>query len=62
VPNVSDIILVDGGRTVQLTAQEDLAGVIQVAAAHHAVSLSAREPSLEEAFLRYYAPAEAGRE
>jgi ABC-2 type transport system ATP-binding protein len=61
VPNVSDIILVDGGKTVQLTAQEDLAGVIQVAAAHHAVSLSAREPSLEEVFLRYYAPEQDGR-
>jgi ABC-2 type transport system ATP-binding protein len=60
VPNVSDVALLDGGRTVQLTAREDLAGVIQVAAAHHATGLSAREPSLEEVFLRYYAPAQTG--
>ena len=61
VPSVSDVILMNGGNTVQLTAQEDLAKVIQVAAAHHAVSLIAREPSLEEVFLRYYAPEQDGR-
>jgi ABC-type multidrug transport system ATPase subunit len=54
--NVSDATLVNGGESVQLIAQADLAGVIQVAAQHHAVSLSAREPSLEEVFLRYYEP------
>jgi ABC-2 type transport system ATP-binding protein len=62
MPNISDVTLLNGGKTVQLTAQADLAEVIQVAAAHHAVSLSAREPNLEEVFLRYYAPAEAGGE
>ena len=56
LPNVSDATLVNGGEGVQLIAQADLAGVIQVAARHHAVSLSVREPSLEEVFLRYYEP------
>ena len=56
LPNVSNATLVNGGESVQLTAQADLAGVIQVAAQHHAVSLSVREPSLEEVFLRYYEP------
>ncbi len=62
LPNVSNVTLLNGGREMQLTAQEDLAGVIQSAAAHHALSLSAREPSLEEIFLRYYAPAPDGKE
>lgn len=56
LPNVRDVALVNGGESVQLTAQADLAGVIQVAAQHHAVSLSVREPSLDEVFLRYYKP------
>jgi len=56
LPNVSDVTLVDGGESVQLTAQADLAGVIQIAAQHHAVALSVREPSLDEVFLRYYQP------
>jgi hypothetical protein len=46
---------------VQLVAQADLSGVIQVAAQHHAVSFSAREPSLDEIFLRYYKPAPAAK-
>lgn len=54
LPNVSDVTLVNSGESVQLIAQADLAGVIQVAAQHHAVSMSVREPSLEEVFLRYY--------
>ncbi|MDQ2784239.1 MAG: ABC transporter ATP-binding protein [Chloroflexota bacterium] len=56
LPNVSDVTLMDGGESVQLTAQADLAGVIQIAAQHHAVALSVREPSLDEVFLRYYQP------
>ncbi len=56
LPNVRDVTLVNGGESVQLTAQADLAGVIQVAAQHHAVALSVHEPSLDEVFLRYYQP------
>ena len=61
LPNVSDVKLMNGGNTIQLTAQEEMSGVIQVAAAHDAVSLTARQPSLEEVFLRYYEPQVAGR-
>ncbi len=54
--NVSDVKLLNGGNTVQLTAQEEMADVIQVAARHQAKSMTARQPSLEEVFLRYYEP------
>jgi len=56
LPNVTGVILAHGGNAIQLTAQTDLSGVIQVAAQHHATALMAREPSLEEVFLHYYAP------
>ncbi|MFI5273628.1 MAG: ATP-binding cassette domain-containing protein [Ktedonobacterales bacterium] len=46
----------NGGHSVRLTVQGDLAAVLQVAAQHGAVNLSTREPSLEEVFLRYYTP------
>ncbi len=60
LPNVSDIKLLNDGKTVQLTAQEEMADVIQVAARHAATSITARQPSLEEVFLRYYEPDAAG--
>jgi ABC-2 type transport system ATP-binding protein len=56
LPNVSDVTLVNDGEGVQLVAQADLSGVIQVAAQHYATSISVREPSLDEVFLRYYQP------
>jgi ABC-2 type transport system ATP-binding protein len=56
LPNVSDVALANDGTTVRLTAQADLAGVIQAAARHCAVSIATHEPNLEEVFLRYYAP------
>jgi len=43
------------GHDLSLTVQGDLGPVIQVAAEHDLVTLSTREPSLEEIFLRYYA-------
>ncbi len=61
LPNVSEVALANGGKSVQLIAQADLAGVIQVAAQYHAVSLSVREPSLDEVFLRYYKPEPAAK-
>ncbi len=60
LPNVSDVKLLNDGNTVQLTAQEEMADVIQVAARHGAISITARQPSLEEVFLRYYEPDAAG--
>ncbi|MGA7672387.1 MAG: ABC transporter ATP-binding protein, partial [Nitrolancea sp.] len=56
LPNVSDVKLLNDGTTVQLTAQQEMADVIQVAARHQATSMTARQPSLEEVFLRYYEP------
>ncbi len=60
LPNVSDVKLINGDSTIQLTTQEEMSGVIQVAAKHDAVSFTARQPSLEEVFLRYYEPQSAG--
>jgi ABC-2 type transport system ATP-binding protein len=56
LPNVSNVSLADDGKTVRLTAQADLAAVIQAAAQYGAVSIATHEPNLEEVFLRYYAP------
>jgi ABC-2 type transport system ATP-binding protein len=61
LPNISDVKLIDDGDTVQMTVQDDLSAVIQTAAAHNAVSLVTRQPSLEEIFLRYYEPVPAGK-
>jgi ABC-2 type transport system ATP-binding protein len=60
LPNVSEVKLLNGGNTVQLTASEEMSAVIQVAAQHNALSLTARQPSLEEVFLRYYEPQAVG--
>ncbi len=54
LPRVSDVRLLNGGNAIQLTAQEDMSAVIQAAAEHQAISMVARQPSLEEVFLRYY--------
>jgi ABC-2 type transport system ATP-binding protein len=61
LPNISDIKIINDGDTVQMTVQDDLSGVIQAAAAHNAVSIVTRQPSLEEIFLRYYEPVPAGK-
>jgi ABC-2 type transport system ATP-binding protein len=61
LPNVSDVKIINDGDTVQMTVQDDLSGVIQVAAQHQAISMVTRQPSLEEVFLRYYQPAPAGK-
>ncbi len=43
-------------RNLQLAVQGDLAQIIQVASQHGATNIATREPSLEEAFLRFYEP------
>ncbi len=43
-------------RTLQLVVQGDLAEIIQIAGQHSATNIATREPSLEEAFLRFYEP------
>lgn len=54
VPGVRSVAA--NGRDLTLTVQGDLGAVVQVAARHGVTNLSTREPSLEEIFLRYYAP------
>ena len=41
-------------RTLQLHVQGEMAQVIQIAAEHNATNLTTHEPTLEEAFLRFY--------
>src|SRR2546421_5734482 len=43
-------------RTLQLVVQGDLAEIIQIAGQHSATNIATHEPSLEEAFLRFYEP------
>jgi len=43
-------------RTLQLVVQGDLAEIIQVAGQHGATNIATHEPTLEEAFLRFYEP------
>jgi ABC-2 type transport system ATP-binding protein len=43
-------------RTLQLVVQGDLSQIIQIASQHGATNIATREPSLEEAFLRFYEP------
>jgi ABC-2 type transport system ATP-binding protein len=59
VAGARDVAFNGDNHTVHLTTQGDLSEVIRVAAAHGATNIEAREPSLEEVFLRYYEPAKA---
>jgi ABC-2 type transport system ATP-binding protein len=43
-------------RTLHLVVQGDLAQIIQIAGQHGATNIATHEPSLEEAFLRFYEP------
>lgn len=43
-------------RTLQLVVQGDLAEIIQFAGQHGATNIATHEPTLEEAFLRFYEP------
>ena len=57
--NVAGVAKVAQGadeRTLQLVVQGDLAEIIQVAGQHGATNIATHEPSLEEAFLRFYEP------
>ncbi len=56
---VADVTKVAQGadeRTLQLVVQGDLEQIIQIAGQHGATNIAAREPTLEEAFLRFYEP------
>ena len=56
VEGVRGVEIGDGGNIARLRLQGELGPVIKVAAQHGATNLTAREPSLEEVFLRYYQP------
>ena len=56
VAGVRQVNANDGGRDLRLSVQGDLSAVLQTAVQHGATNLATREPSLEEIFLRYYAP------
>jgi|SRR5947209_50749 len=56
VAGVRSVTASGGGRDLSLTIQGDLGPMVQVAAQHGVTNLATREPSLEEIFLRYYAP------
>jgi ABC-2 type transport system ATP-binding protein len=44
------------GRTLKLNVQGELTEVIRIASEHSATNIATHEPSLEEAFLRFYEP------
>jgi ABC-2 type transport system ATP-binding protein len=56
VSGVRSVVSNNGGHGLLVTVQGDLGAVLQAAVQHGAVNLSTREPTLEEVFLRYYAP------
>jgi ABC-2 type transport system ATP-binding protein len=43
-------------HTLQLNIQGELTEIIKIAAEHHATNIDTHEPTLEEAFLRFYEP------
>ena len=54
VPGVVKSAALPDGRTVQLTVQGGLDGVVKAAAGYRLANFVSHEPSLEEIFLRYY--------
>ncbi len=57
--NVAGVTSVAQGadeHTLQLNAQGELTEIIRIAGEHHATNIDTHEPSLEEIFLRFYAP------
>jgi ABC-2 type transport system ATP-binding protein len=56
LPGVLDVASSRGGCELRLTVQGDLPEVILAAGRHGAVNIATSEPTLEEIFLRFYAP------
>lgn len=56
VASVTGVVQGADERTLQLNVQGDLSEIIHIASQHDATNIAAREPSLEEAFLRFYEP------
>ena len=56
LPGVVSAESANADHDIKLTVQGDLTQVITTAAQHHATNITTHEPSLEEIFLRFYAP------
>jgi len=56
VAGVTNVAQGTDERTLQLIVQGDLSQIIHIASQHAATNIATREPSLEEAFLRFYEP------
>lgn len=56
IAGVSNVTRGANEHTLQLNVQGEMAEVIQIAGARHAINIDAHEPSLEEVFLRFYEP------
>ncbi len=57
--NVAGVTSVAQGadeHTLQLNVQGELTEIIRIAGEHHATNITTHEPTLEEAFLRFYEP------
>src|SRR6266699_6128481 len=57
--NVADVAKVAQGadeHTLHLNVQGELTEIIRIAGEHHATNITTHEPTLEEAFLRFYEP------
>lgn len=60
LPGVVSAAAEAGALDVRLIVQGEVSAVIQAAAAHGATNIATYEPSLEEIFLRFYAPSRVG--
>jgi ABC-2 type transport system ATP-binding protein len=57
LPGVLEVRSLRGGHELRLTVQGEVPEVILAAGRHGAVNIATSEPTLEEIFLRFYAPA-----
>jgi ABC-2 type transport system ATP-binding protein len=56
VAGVNSVVQGTDEHTLQLNVSGDLSEIIHIASQHGATNIATREPSLEEAFLRFYEP------
>jgi ABC-type multidrug transport system ATPase subunit len=59
VSGVANVIQGADDYTLQLSVQGDLTEIIHIASQHNATNITTHEPTLEEAFLRFYEPQQA---
>ena len=56
VAGVANVVEAADEHTLQLSVQGDLREIIHIASQHNATNITTHEPTLEEVFLRFYAP------